>query len=94
MYSDPGIQLTPAARRALDALFPPRERSEPTLAAERAVYERAVADEQAAHRAGALWAEFGQPATISRHELAKTAREEHSHGRRKLTRRARKARRG
>jgi hypothetical protein len=89
MYSDPGIQLTPAARRALDALFPPDP-----LAAERAVYERAVADEQAAHRAGALWAEFGQPATISRHELAKTAREEHSHGRRKLTRRARKARRG
>jgi hypothetical protein len=81
---DTPISLTPEARRALDAMFPPDP-----LAAERAVYERAVADERAAYRAT-----FGQPATISRHELAKTAREEHSHGRRKLTRRARKARRG
>jgi hypothetical protein len=78
------IPLTPEARRALDALFPPDP-----LAAERAVYERAVADEQAAHRLA-----FGQPVSISRHEATKIAREEHSHGRRKLTRRARKARNG
>jgi hypothetical protein len=79
---DSAISLTPAAMRALDALFPPDP-----LAAERAVYERAVADERAAHRAT-----FGQPVSISRHEADKARREEHSQGRRKLTRRARKAR--
>jgi hypothetical protein len=84
MYSDPGIQLTAAARRALDAMFPPDP-----MAVERAVYERAAADEQAAYRMT-----FGQPVSISRHEAAKARREEHSHGRRKLNRRARKARRG
>jgi hypothetical protein len=76
------IPLTPEARRALDALFPPDP-----LAGERAVYERAVEGEQAAHRMT-----FGQPVSISRHEAARARREEHSHGRRKLTRRARKAR--
>jgi hypothetical protein len=76
------ISLTPEARRALDAMFPPDP-----LAAGRAVYERAVAEEQAAHRAT-----FGQPVLVSHHEAAKATREEHSHGRRKLTRRARKAR--
>lgn len=76
------ISLTPEARRALDAMFPPDP-----LAAGRAVYERAVSDELAAHRMT-----FGQPVSISRHEAAKAHREEHSHGRRKLTRRARKAR--
>jgi hypothetical protein len=79
---DTRIPLTPEAYRALDALFPPDP-----LAAERAVYERAVADEQAAHRRA-----FGQPVCVSRHEAHKIAREEHSHGRRKLTKRARKAR--
>jgi hypothetical protein len=82
MTTDHAAQLSDDARRALDAMFPPDP-----LARERAVYERAVADEQAAHRAA-----FGQPVSISRHEATKIAREEHSHGRRKLTRRARKAR--
>lgn len=82
MNSDPGIQLTPEARRALDAMFPPDP-----LAAGRAVYERAVAEEQAAHRA-----RFGRPVIVSRREAAKIRREEHSQGRRKLTKRARKAR--
>jgi hypothetical protein len=79
---DSAIPLTPEARRALDAMFPPDP-----LARERAVYERAVAEEQAAHRAA-----FGDPVSISRHEAHKIAREEHSHGRRKLTRRLRTAR--
>jgi hypothetical protein len=83
-----GIRLTDDARRALDAMFPP----DPHAAESRAVYEPAVADEHAAHRAA-----FGEPISVSRHEAANAAqrppgREEHSHGRRKLTKRARKAR--